>query len=453
MRTLVAGEETDGPTYLWFASLLLLFATGGCLLSGEPNDTPSHSERFRLDNGLTVLIRPIKGAGNIALVVLYNIGGDYDPPGRSGLAHLVEHVYVTAAAGTGPARTVEEYVKKYPAGWNAQTGDRYTVLATRVPKANMEKELQDAAARMNDLRVTHADLAREKPRILDELANMFGRIPNIAATNQARELLRPTPRDGRRAGVPDQIKATTLQEVQQHWQRYYKPRNAILVVAGDVDVQTTRQAVEAHFAKLPIGEELPAPGEPGEPKFGVVRELAVESVVPGAGPEACLAYAAPKPKSELYAAYLVMATRLIANGGNLRAGVGRQPVSIPLLDDPAVIYVAAPAKPGESAKDTTVRLETFVEQALAAKLQKDEPARVQQLFGLFLGGVELPDAQLAMNPYAVAFALGRREQLGIDPAKLKKALEACTEEEFRRAARELFASDRHTAAFINVKAK
>jgi hypothetical protein len=57
------------------------------------------SERFVLENGLTVILRPIKGSGSTALVVLYAIGNDHDPIGKSGLAHLLEHVYVTAAAG------------------------------------------------------------------------------------------------------------------------------------------------------------------------------------------------------------------------------------------------------------------------------------------------------------------------------------------------------------------
>ncbi len=63
-------------------------------------------ERFQLDNGLKVILRPIQVAQSTALVVVYGIGSDHDPDGRSGLAHFVEHLYVTAAAGDteGPDR-------------------------------------------------------------------------------------------------------------------------------------------------------------------------------------------------------------------------------------------------------------------------------------------------------------------------------------------------------------
>ncbi len=91
-------------------------------------------ERFRLANGLKVILRPIKVSRNTALVVVYDIGNDYDPKGRSGLAHAIEHLYVTAAAGDEKARTAEEFSRRYPAGANGQTGDRYTVVAAVFPE-------------------------------------------------------------------------------------------------------------------------------------------------------------------------------------------------------------------------------------------------------------------------------------------------------------------------------
>ncbi len=157
--------------------VLQQLAGAGADAERAPDAKPAAAVKFSLDNGLTVKIRPIQGAGNVALLVLYKLGGDHDPEGRSGLAHLVEHLYVTAAAGAVPARTAEAFFQRYRAGCNAQTGDRYTVFATVFPKGDLEKELAEAAARMGDLRITAADLDREKPRLLDELSNMFGRHP------------------------------------------------------------------------------------------------------------------------------------------------------------------------------------------------------------------------------------------------------------------------------------
>ena len=172
------------------------------------------------------------------------------------------------------------------------------MFATVFPKGDLAKELTDAAARMGDLRITTADLDREKPRLLDEISNMFGRLPALGAVNIARELVRPTPQGGRKGGLPEHINAITLDDVRAHWKQYYNPKNAILVLAGAVDDAAALKAVTAHFAKLVPGEEVPKPGEPGSLNAGALRELAVNFLQPQAGPVACLAYAAPEPGSE-----------------------------------------------------------------------------------------------------------------------------------------------------------
>ena len=133
--------------------------------------------------------------------------------------------------------------------------------------------------------------------------------------NGARELIRPSPKGGRKGGLPDQVRAITLDDVQARWRRYYKPRNAILVLAGAVDEGTARQAVTAHFARLAPGEEIPRPGEPGKPKTGAVTALTVKSLQPQAEPVACLAYAAPQPGSAPYCA-------IPRDGGQALRGLG-----------------------------------------------------------------------------------------------------------------------------------
>jgi len=405
--------------------------------------------RFQLENGLTVMVRSIKGTGDVALLMLYKIGGDHDPRGRSGLAHLVEHIYVTAAAGAEPARTADAFFQRYRAGCNAQTGDRYTVFATVFPKGDLDTELTEAAARMGDLRITAADLDREKPRLLDEVANMFGRLPALGAVNHARELIRPAPQGGRKGGLAEHVQAITLDDVRAYWKRFYKPGNAILVLAGAVDPVAARRTVTSRFAELAPGEEVPKPEEPGAAQAGVVRELAVKSLQPQAQPVACLAYAAPEPGSEHYAPLLVLVARLWAAMAQPGGGPAQTSVYFPLLEDPAVLGVSAPAKPGETAPQAFARLEAFVADTVAPQLREDERASARQTFALFLGTVELPDFALARNPYGVALSLARREQLGIDPAQLNRAFDALTERDLRRAAGAIFAPSRHAGAFLS----
>ncbi|QEH34150.1 ECF RNA polymerase sigma factor SigW [Aquisphaera giovannonii] len=422
---------------------------GGAQLPGQAPPPETRGD-FGLDNGLAVRIRPIEGADRAALVVLYKIGGDHDPPGRSGLAHLLEHLAVTSAAGDSPSRTAEGFYRSHPAGCNAQTGDRYTALATVFPPQDLDRELREAAARMGRLRITPADLDRERPRLLDEVANMFGRIPSLGAINVARELVRPAPHGGRKGGLPEQVAAIPLEELRARWDRYYKPRNAILVLAGAIDQDAARRAVTDHFAGLAPGELIPPPSGPGPLRAGAVRELSVRPIGPKAGPVACVGYAAPDPRSDLYAPFLVLAARFWAASATQNGGEpGRPSVYFPVLDDPAMLAVSATARAGETAAQSFARLESFVADTVAPPLRDGEREAARMNFAMFLGTAEMPDAALARNPYGAAFALARREQLGIDPAAVGRAFDALTDRDLRRAADEAFAPGRKVGVRID----
>lgn len=405
------------------------------------------AETSRLDNGLQVILRPAADAKQAALVILYAVGGDHDPEGQSGLAHLIEHVYVTAAAGTTKMRTVDEYVKAYPRGWNAQTGDRYTVVATCFSSGDLDRELRDAAARMSDLRVTQADLDREKPRIVDEVANMFGRIPRLGAMNLAREAVRPTPLGGQKGGLPAQVEKLTVADVQARWAKYYKPRNAVLVLAGGFDAAAAKKAIGSHFGPIAGGEMPPAAGKPGKPRLAKPHVEEVKSRASKAEAEVTLAYAAPPPDGDLYAAYLVLLARIHAEGQKT-ATAGRFPLMCPLLDDPAVCYLGAAVKDGETGEQALQKLRDLVAAAAKPPLADGDAARAKETFGPMLGLTELPEAVAGVNPYFVAFTLGRGRQLGLDPVKLNAALTNLRDETLRRAAREVFGADRPGAAIV-----
>ena len=224
-------------------------------------------------------------------------------------------------------------------------------------------------------------------------------------------------------------------------------------VGHATSTKTARQSVTEKFARLPKGEKLPTAVEPGKPQFGAIKEQTVQSIIPQARPQACLAYAAPAPSSDLYSPFLLLVTRLFAQAQKQAAGPADFPVNFALLDDPAVLSVNFPIRRGESAQQARQRLETFVKEIVDQKLGEKECNSVRETFGFFLGTDDVPDRALAQNPYGVAFSLGRRIQLSIDSAKLRKSLEAVTDKDLRRAAAEVFGPDRYAAAFVSIKEK
>jgi zinc protease len=414
-----------------------------------PLHKPPALEEFQLPNGLTVLLRPVPQSKTVALVLLFNLGEDHDPPGKSGLAHLVEHLFCVAAAGPTKARSYEEMARRYPRGSNAQTGDRYTVYAVVFPTSEVEKELADLAARLGELKITEADLQQELPRMQVELTNMFGRIPQLAAMNHARDLLRPSSRGGRKGGRMEHLQTITVQEAQNHWQRYYKPRNATLLLVGNLDPQL-RQQITNRFGALPAGEVPPLPQEPKLPQFATAKE--VPSPPQQAAAEVCLGFLAPAPTSEDYPAFLLLLTRLQQSRLRLEPPGSRRAI-FALLDDPAVLYLARTIPEKTTGKEALTSLEKFVTAVVQAPLEQKEVAMVIWQYGRFLGMSDPSPFDLAGNPYGVAFALGRCRQLGIDGPTLKKRLEAVTDADLQRVAHKVFGPGKSVSVIVTPQGK
>jgi zinc protease len=281
---------------------------------------------------------------------------------------------------------------------------------------------------------------------------MFGGLPLLGALNQARERVRPTPRGGRKGGRIEHIEATKLDEVRARWRDHYKPANALLVLAGAVEVEAASKLIKDLFSPLPAGKPLAAPGEPGKPRAGKpeVIEAAFRVKMPA---EACLAWAAPAPDDPRYAAFLVLAARLTRDSSKLKAGPGRFPVSFRLLDDPAVVTVSVPLGKDETDEQALKRLREFVDAGLAPQFSDADTALVRGFYGTFLGFGGVPDFVLAQNLYGLAFALGRREQMGIDPEKLLKAVVKVNEDDLRRVAGEVFGKERQAGVVLRPREK
>lgn len=442
-------------------ALALLLPASGCSKAPEtvPVAAPAPSAgpvAFTLPNGLEVTLRPVSGTEQVALVVVYDVGEGHDPAGKSGLSHLAEHCYVTAAPAGGKARGFGEIMARYPGGFNAQTGVDYTVFATVFPASRLAAELDDAAARMKSPAVTPADLSREVPRLCEELGNMYGNIPALGALNLARALVCPSPSGGRKGGVEAQVSTLTPTDVQGHLDRYYKPANARLVLAGALRPDEVRQLVTERFGGIAAGEKAPAVTVPA-PAVGngvsadIGRPLPSGVAAAPAGPGAavgCAAVAvrAPRPSEPDYAAFLVAAARLFERA-NAPGAASPFRVNCAVLDDPDVLAIQKDLAPGETAEKAYLEIGGFLSGALDPPLGEADRVRVRNFFGFLLGLMPLPDAALAQNLYGVAFSTAMSRKLGLDPKALNAALDALDEAKFRAAAAR-FAPDRQGRAAI-----
>jgi zinc protease len=412
----------------------------------------AETTEFRLDNGLRVTLRPVAGASDVAVVVLYDMGELDDPPGKSGLGHLLEHIYATAATPSTPQRTATQFMENYAKEifgqhvfqCNAQTGNDFTVLAGVVSPDRMEGELKQAAERMSLLRIEPSDLDREVPRMLREIHNMFEGVPQLALRNHARERLHPRPNGGRHGGVAEHIKQFTLKDVRQHWSNYYQAGNARLLIAGDFDPKTVEEKVRQAFRSVPAGKPLPAkPGE-GAPSFGTIKIPAAQK---SDGAWVCLAYRYPPPDSKLFPAFVALVACLQENAGKIMAKPMEWPVTFMPMDDFGTVYVMSKTNEGETCDQAVERWSKFVADSVHGKDLISAGPSARDRYFFLLNTKEIPDS-LQGNMYGVAFVLGREKQLGIDGRQLGIALDQLEQGAIEQCAKEYFGEDKRVTVVL-----
>ena len=426
----------------WFATLL-------CCASSEVGVADNKAlPPYQLENGLTVVLNPLAPSDQVSVVVLFSLGHAHDPLGKSGRAHLLEHLYGTSATAKTAARDVNQLAQRYGHRFNMQTGYDYTVIAGTVGTDAIEDELEDAALRMASLRVTQEDLEREVPRMLLELRNMYGGIPALAGLNHVRNRLLAVPADGRYGGADEHLDGMGVDELQVAWRDYYKPNNAILAVAGGFNVAEIRDGIERLFGSIPTGRPAPPQSPARETRTGTVTRVTVSPVTPHDAGVVAVGYAAPQPGSELYAPFLVVVSRLWAEvQGRFEPGKP-PPVYYQPVDDPTVIILNAEWTDTTPADSVLDELDERLQSALTAKVTRGDRQRTVNSMAMLLGTVDVPTTAWRQNVYGLAFSTGRRLQLGIDGVSLRRAIEETADADMRRLATSVFAPSKRIAVVI-----
>ena len=441
---LAAWPGAAGP-----AKLRALLAAAPVASAGDEDGKVAE---FTLENDLRVTLRPVKGATTVAVVVVFHHGENADPEGRSGLAHLVEHLYVTAAAGKTAMRTADAFFADHPAGADARTGWDHMAFAVVVPPDRLEVELADAAARMGDLRITKEDVAREIPRLRMEVGTMFDGVPALAARNRVRERLFPTPKGGRKGGLAEHVAKVSVEEAQEFWSRHLGPGAARLVVAGAVDPDAARKQIESLFSPIAAREEAPPHLDPDPTPvkdFTDLLEVPMSGTA-GRGPgQVAIGWRAALADEAEYAPFLVAVQRL--RQADAVAARGDGPVHRVLyapLDDPWVLVVTAPLLQEEKSWEAVARLESFVADTLAPPLAKDEGRAARLQLAPLLGTLPVPDAMLVSDPRGLAYGHARRAEMLLDGIAAGRRMEEVTEGDFRAGVRGLFAPARRAAVVV-----
>ena len=426
----------------WAAAIftfgLVLATSAGAL--AQPIRLPAVDFQLRvLPNGLKVYSVEDSARTDVSVQVWYDVGSKEDPPGRSGLAHLVEHLMFKATRDM-PSEYIDQLTERVGGFGNASTNLDYTEFHETVPASQLEPILWAEAQRMDALVLQPADLASERAVVGQELRQTvlddpYGRlflfdIP--AAAFAAAPNQRPA------IGSLSDLAAATLDDVQAFHARYYRPDNATLLVVGRFDPRMLGASVDAYFGAIDRPAAPLTHVDVAEPPRGPPRAVDTYLADPPA-PAVVLSYAGPKAASPDVAALDVLDT-LLAGGDASRASaalVQRQKVAsdvfsdVELHQEAGVIYVGAITAPGRKPAQLEAALRVVVAQArdVAPTAEALQSAKTQ----LVLAALKRRETLEGL-----ATELGQAALVEGDPGRVNSnlaAIQAVTADDVRRVAR------------------
>jgi zinc protease len=241
-------------------------------------------ETYTLPNGLTVILSPDHRLPTVGVNFWYHVGGANEAPGRSGFAHLFEHLMFQGSKHR-PGNEQDFAGLLEAAGssdLNASTWNDRTNYFETLPANRLELALWLESERMAFLLdgLDQAKLDTQRDVVRNERRQSVENTPYGKAEVRIVELMFPKPHPyfGAVIGSHEDLQAATLEDVKSFFRTYYVPANASLVIAGDFDPAQARALVEKYFGPIPRAPRPPAPAVLTQPITRQIRETLTDDV-------------------------------------------------------------------------------------------------------------------------------------------------------------------------------
>lgn len=237
---------------------IFIFSLAATLMAAEAKLPPLNLNDSKLDNGLRVIIVVDHTAPIFGIDVAYNTGSRNERPGRTGFAHLFEHMMFEGSKNVGKG---EHFILVMNNGgnMNGTTNNDRTTYFESLPKNQLDLALYLESDRMRALEITQANLDNQRNAVQEErrlgvdnqpYGKAFLDIDNLAYDNFAYK--------HSTIGEMSDLNAANLQDMQDFFRVYYAPNNAVLTLVGDLDPAQTLEKVKKYFGDIPAQPAPPA---------------------------------------------------------------------------------------------------------------------------------------------------------------------------------------------------
>ena len=255
--------------------VLILFVCFIGVLMAQNSVLPKYHKSV-LENGLEVYIIPLNNQSNVITTdIFYKVGSRNETMGKSGIAHMLEHLNFKSTKNL-KAGEFDKIIKSFGGSTNASTGFDYTHYYIKSSTQNLDKSLELFAELMQNLNLSDEEFQPERNVVAEErlwrtdnnpMGYLYFRLFNTAYVYH--------PYHWTPIGFMDDIRNWSIEDIRAFHKTYYQPKNASIVIAGDIEINEALKAVKKYFKKIPnTGFEIPKV-HTIEPKQDGLRQASV----------------------------------------------------------------------------------------------------------------------------------------------------------------------------------
>lgn len=265
-----------------FISLFLVISLKPISVAAQKIEKPLSIDyqEYKLKNGLTVILHQDKSVPIVGVSVFYRVGSKNETPGRTGFAHLFEHMMFLGS---------KNYRSSFPSAFagvggsiNGTTSEDRTYYHEVVPSNFLERTLYLEADRMGNLldAVTQEKLDNQRDVVKNERRLRVDNQPYGTMPERIGEIMYPDghPYHWSVIGSMEDLSAASLDDVKSFFRTYYVPNNAVLILAGDFDQKRARGWIEKYFGPIAKGAVISHPNPPRPKLTGEIRKRYEDAV-------------------------------------------------------------------------------------------------------------------------------------------------------------------------------
>jgi len=220
--------------------------------------TPLAIEQYELANGMRVVLSKDDAVPVVAVAVYYDVGSRNEREGRTGFAHLFEHMMFQGSENV-PKAGHFQYIMKAGGTMNGTTSSERTNYFETMPADQLPLALWLESDRMRSLAVTQENLDNQREAVKEEKRLRYDNQPYGPIFDIINSMIYKNFANAHSTiGSMEHLDAATVEDVQEFFRMYYAPNNAVLVLSGAFDTGTAKELIETHFGDIPSQPTPPA---------------------------------------------------------------------------------------------------------------------------------------------------------------------------------------------------